>query len=125
MHAMHQIFESPDVEAAILVDATNAFNSLNRENALRNIQHLCPSLSTILINTYLEDVHLYIDGETMLSEEGTTQGDPLAMAMYAIGIIPLIQKLSSKRTKQVWYAYDAAACGDLSHLRSWWVGSAR
>ena len=56
----------------------------------------------------------------MLSEEGTTQGDPLAMAMYAIGILPLIQKLSSERTKQVWYADDVAACGDLSHLRSWW-----
>ena len=66
------------------------------------------------------DVHLYIDDETMLSEEGTTQGDPLAMAMYAIGILPLIQKLSSERTKQVWYADDAAAYGDLSHLRSWW-----
>ena len=120
VHAMHQMFESPDVEAAILVDATNAFNSLNRETALRNIQHLCPSLSTILINTYREDVDLYIDGETLLSEEGTTQGDPLAMAMYAIGILPLIQKLSSERTKQVWYADDAAACGELSHLRSWW-----
>ena len=42
VHAMHQMFESPDVEAAILVDASNAFNTLNRENALRNIQYLCP-----------------------------------------------------------------------------------
>ena len=42
VHAMHQMFESPDVEAAILVDASNAFNSLNRENALRNIQYHCP-----------------------------------------------------------------------------------
>ena len=33
-HTMHQMFESPDVEAAILVNASNAFNSLNRENAL-------------------------------------------------------------------------------------------
>ena len=120
MHAMRHIFESPAAEAAILVDASNAFNSLNRENALRNIQHLYPSLSTILINTYREDVNLYIDGETMLSEEGTTQGDPLAMAMYAIGILPLIQRLSSDDTKQAWYADDAAACGDLEHLRSWW-----
>ena len=120
VHAMRQMFESPDAEAAILVDATNAFNSLNRESALRSIQHLCPSLSTILINTYREDVHLYIDGETMLSQEGTTQGDPLAMAMYAIGILPLIQRLSSESTKQTWYADDAAACGDLTHLRSWW-----
>ena len=71
VHAVRQMFES--AEAVILVDA---FNSLNRENALRNIQHLCPSLSTVLINTYHEDVHLFIDGETLMSEEGTTQGDP-------------------------------------------------
>ena len=120
MHAMHQMFESPDVEAAILVDASNAFNTLNRENALRNIQYLCPPLSTVLINTYREDVQLFIDGETMISEEGTTQGDPLAMAMYAIGILPLIQSLSNENTKQVWYADDSAACGDLTNLRFWW-----
>ena len=120
VHAVRQMFESPDAEAVILVDASNAFNSLNRENALRNIQHLCPSLSTVLINTYREDVHLFIDGETFMSEEGTTQGDPLAMAMYAIGILPLIRSLSNESIKQVWYADDSAACGDLTHLRSWW-----
>ena len=118
VHAVRQMFES--AEAVILVDASNAFNSLNRENALRNVQHLCPSLSTVLINTYREDVYLFINGETLMSEEGTTQGDPLAMAMYAIGILPLIRSLSNESIKQVWYADDSAACGDLAHLRSWW-----
>ena len=40
--------------------------------------------------------------------------------MYAIGILPLIRSLSNESTKQVWYADDSAACGDLTHLRSWW-----
>ena len=74
VHAMRQVFESSETEAIILVDATNAFNSLNRQTALRNIQHLCPALSKVLINTYRDDVRLYINGETMLSQEGTTQG---------------------------------------------------
>ena len=43
VHFMHKIFESPETEAAILVDATNAFNCLNRQVALRNIHQLCPS----------------------------------------------------------------------------------
>ena len=66
---MRDVFESSETEAIILVDATNAFNSLNRQAALRNanIRHLCPPLSKI--NTYREDV---IDGETLLSREGTT-----------------------------------------------------
>ena len=46
-HAMKQVFEFPDADAVILVDATNAFNTLNRENALRNIQHLCPPIAKV------------------------------------------------------------------------------
>ena len=45
VHAIHQVFQSPSTEGVILVDACNAFNSLNRETALRNILHLCPPLA--------------------------------------------------------------------------------
>ena len=116
---MRKLFESPDTEAAILVDASNAFNSLNRQAALRNIQHLCPSLSKVLTNTYREDVQLFIDGVTLLSQEGTIQGDPLAMALYAIAITPLIDHLEDESVKQIWYADDATACGKISNLRTW------
>ena len=56
----------------------------------------------------------------MISKEGTMQGDPQAMAAYAIDILPLIQSLSNESTKQVWYADDSAACEDLTNLRFWW-----
>ena len=76
------------VNSAYHAYVSNAFNSLNRQAALHNIQHLCASFSTILINTYRTDVNLYIGGETLLSEEGSIQGDPLAMPMYALGAVP-------------------------------------
>ena len=43
------------------------------------------------------------------STEGTTQGDPLAMAMYALAITPLIHQLRSSCpcVQQVWFADDA------------------
>ena len=63
----------------LLVDASNAFNSLNRQTALHNIQRLCSSLATALINNYRAPSELYIDGDVLLSCERTTQGDPLAM----------------------------------------------
>lgn len=72
VHAMSQIYKSPNAEGMILVDATNAFNSLNRESALRNIPHLCPPLAKILANTYRDDVQLFIDRDILLSQEGTT-----------------------------------------------------
>ena len=46
MHAMRQLFTVPETEAVILVDATNAYNSLNRRAALQNIHHVCSSLSS-------------------------------------------------------------------------------
>ncbi len=50
------------------------------------------------------------------SQEGTTQGDPLAlaMAMYAIAITPLIYQLEDTGIKQAWYADDATAGGSLN-----------
>ena len=101
VHSMYKVFQSPETEAAILVDASNAFNSLNRQVALRNIQQLCPPLSMILTNTYRKDIDLFIDGETIYSQEGTTQGNPLAMAMYAIAISPLINNLECESLKQI------------------------
>ena len=91
VHAVRSAFESDGNEALLLADASNAFNSLNRQVALHNIQRICPPLSTILINTYRAPTELFVDGDTILSQEGTTQGDPLAMPMYALATIPLIQ----------------------------------
>lgn len=89
VHAVRSMFQSVECEAVFFVDASNAFNSLNRRLALLNIQKICPPLATVLINCYRLDVPLSIDGEILYSTEGTTQGDPLAMVMYAIGILPL------------------------------------
>lgn len=121
VHAMKEAFLNDETEAVLLVDASNAFNSLNREAALHNIQHLCPTLSTILINIYREATELFVDGTVLFSEEGTTQGDPLAMPMYALATVPLISRLGeSSEVVQVWYADDASAAGGLSSIRSWW-----
>ena len=65
--AMRAIYDNPSTEAVLLADASNAFNNLNHQIALRNIQTLCPSLSTVLINTYREDVPLFIDNHCILS----------------------------------------------------------
>ena len=63
---------------------------------------------------------LMIDGQELLSEEGTTQGDPLSMPMYAISILPFIRWLASDDVQQVWYADDTTATGKLDVLRGWW-----
>ena len=43
------------------------------------------------------------------------------MAMYAVGILPLIHQLRATNVKQAWYADDATAGGQLYEVHSWWT----
>ena len=90
VHVVRSMFSDPECEGHLLVDASNAFNSSNRQLALINISHLCPALSHVLINTYRSDTELFLDNDTILSSNGTTQRDPLAIAIYAIAMVLVI-----------------------------------
>ena len=72
---------------------------------------------------YRGDGNFYIQGQVLKLKEGVMQGDPLAMSMYALGILPLIHKL--KATNQVWFADDAAAGDSLVNLHKWWTALLR
>ena len=86
IHATRQMYQDGEGEA-LLVDAKNAFNSLNRRVALHNVGRICPVFYPFLVNCYRKPTKLHVSGcdEVMWSEEGTTQGDPCGMAMYAGG----------------------------------------
>ena len=58
----------------------------------------------------------------MLSEEGTIQGDNLAMSFYGLSTSLLINRLANvaSRVKQVWLADDATGAGSLLELLDWW-----
>jgi hypothetical protein len=62
--------------------------------------------------------------DDILSEEGSTQGDVPAMAMYAIGTKPLLDKLMTsvdpELCKQVWYADDSGSAGKMNEMKKWW-----
>ena len=119
---MRQVFHAADDNAVLLVDASNAFNSLHRLATLYITRILCPAIATVLINTYRRDADLFVlGGHLIYSMEGTTQGDPLAMPMYAIGVTPLITYLHlHNESHQTWYADDATAAAKLPPLRKWW-----
>ena len=123
VHAMQLIFEDPSTECILFVDARNAFNTLNREAALHNAGHLCPTLATILTNSYQSNARLFVAGGGELAScEGTTQGDPLSMAFYALATVPLISHLQRQHSavRQAWYADDSAGAGRLGRVRKWW-----
>ena len=99
IHAMHTVFEADDTDAVLPTDVSNVFNTFNRATALHNIRVLCPAIAVYAINTYRKSACIFITcGKKILSAEGTTQGDPLAMGLYAVALCssfvqPLITSL--------------------------------
>ena len=71
----------------------------------RNLKIICPNLAQYIENSYKQPTHLYISnggGEYISSQEGTTQGDNIAMAFYAISTCPIIEELQ----KDVYYELE-------------------
>ena len=59
IHALSNLFEKDTkdtTEGVLLVDASNAFNNLNRKATLMNVRRICPSFAAILTNTYRSDL---------------------------------------------------------------------
>ena len=132
VHAMADMYNEEETHGVIQVDANNAFNIINRQVFLQNIRIICPTISTFIRNCYLKPARLFVvGGIEIASEEGTTQGDPSAMPVYALGISPLLLCLAEPnkpnmeedvllKARQAAYADDLAGCGTIDQLKTWW-----
>ena len=119
IHAMSQVFEEEGTDGILLIDASNAFKQMNRSAASRSIQITCKEMAHYVINTYRSPSRLFIcGGGEILSQEGTTQGDPLAMPWYSFNTSIMIQNLRAHcpMVKQVWLADDSAGGGRIAQL---------
>ena len=84
---------------------------------------MCPAIYKFLHNSYKAPARLHLgDGTFINSEEGVTQGDNLAKAMYSLSTRRIIESLKSAAmdVKQVWFADDTAGAGTLDELKKWW-----
>ena len=111
----------------MLVNASNAFISIDRNAFLQNITIICPPLARYVQNCYYANTRLFIiGGGEIQSMEGTTQGDPRSMAIHAFAIIPLVLILVAEAnqvdntTKAGGYADNLTAVGTVVSLRNWW-----
>jgi hypothetical protein len=101
IHAMQHTWEANKAEEEwgyLLIDAKNAFNEQNRTAMLWTVRHEWPSGARFTFNCYKHWATLVIrsndgTGTFLYSKEGVTQGDPLSMFAYGIGLLPLIRAL--------------------------------
>ena len=127
VHAMHAIFNEDETQGIIQVDANNAFNTINRQVFMHNINIICPEIATFVANCYQVPARLFVVGGIEIkSLEGTTQGAPSSMPVYAVGIIPLMLEAAEptdnriEKARQSAFADDLAAAGTMSELKKWW-----
>ena len=114
------MFNEDDTEAVLMVDASNAFNSINREAFLYNTKVLCPALATFISNLFNTKWSICLIGKRLKSLERMTQGDPATMAIYALGVTLLLTWLGNsskeKFPRQVAFADDLNGVGSLENL---------
>ena len=91
IHAMRTVYKEQSAEAVLLVNASNAFNSVNTNAFLHNAEIICPLIAQQVKYFYSLSSHLFITGGGEIQlKEGTTQGNPAAMAIYAVAVVSMI-----------------------------------
>jgi hypothetical protein len=83
----------------VLTDFSNAFNTVSRDKALASFQIYLPALYPYIESIYgqTSDLWFILDGsiQSILSAEGSQQGDPLGPLVFAVAVLPLLQELQS------------------------------
>ena len=106
-----------DLAGCLLADAANGFNNLSRLAMLWTVAHRWPQASRFAFNCYrhFSQLVIRVPGDRtptkILSKEGVTQGDPMAMPLYGISVAVLADQLKRELPSplQVWYADDFSA----------------
>ena len=119
---MKGMFQHEKSDTVILVDASNAFNNLNRKVFLHNIKTYCPETAIYLNNCYSVPARLFVSGNLELtSHEDSTKGDPLGVTIYDIGITSILDKMlvamQNDHNKMMGLADDVTASGNLEALK--------
>ena len=85
-----------------------------------------PHIATYIINYYATPSLFIVGGGEILSSEGTTQTDPTAMRVFALGIIPLIKFMlefiisNEMNAKEVVFVDDFSVSGSLNSIKDYW-----
>ena len=103
----------------LLVDFSNAFNSVDRRSIFRVVRALIPSMAAWLECCYGSQPLLHMGEHTILSCCGVQQGDPLGPLGFALALHPIIEKIKVDVPGlliNAWYLDDGTLCGSVDDL---------
>ncbi|XP_026331470.1 uncharacterized protein LOC113238842, partial [Hyposmocoma kahamanoa] len=93
----------------VKIDIRNAFNSVERDIILSEILENVPSLYPFVYQCYSVPSNLYYGENSILSQVGAQQGDPLGPLLFCLAIQKIISSLDSPLN--VWYLDDGTIGG--------------
>ncbi|KAG7301774.1 hypothetical protein JYU34_014797 [Plutella xylostella] len=103
--------ENASNDIILKVDLKNAFNSIERDGMLSKIQEHIPTLYPFLSQCYSLPSQLFYDSESISSQVGAQQGDPLGPLIFSLAINDVVKSLASPLN--VWYLDDGTIGGNI------------
>ena len=115
--------EDPSIHAdqrwTLLLDFSNAFNSVNRECLFRKVRARIPLMAAWMETFYGAHPHLCLGDFTIPSCRGVQQGDPLSPLGFALILHSIIEKIKKEVPGlliNAWYLDDGILCGSTDDL---------
>ena len=117
IHATNAIFHDDSIPTSdkwtLLLDFSNAFNSIKRDCVIEAVRQHCPKAALWVESCYGQASHLHFGGITIESSTGVQQGDPLASLLFALVLLSLLLRLKADCSDllHVFYLDDGTLCG--------------
>ena len=111
----------PESRCALLVDFSNAFNSVNRACMFQEVRSRIPSMAAWVESCYGSQPLLYFGDHKLFSCCGVQQGDPLGPLCFALTLHPIVEQIEREVPElliNAWYLDDGNLCGSLSDIGS-------
>ena len=124
VHSLSIIFHghsSPESRCSLLVDFSNAFNSIDRGLLFLEARARIPAISAWLECCYGFQPLLFLGDHTILSCLGVQQRDPLGPLAFALALHPLVEQIKQGVPGlwlNSWYLDDGTLCGSPADISS-------
>lgn len=123
VHAVTHTREDPDLPNdsrwTLLMDFSNAFNSIHRGYMFDEVRARLPTLAAWVESCYSAQPHLLFGEHTILSRCGVQQGDPLGPLCFALTLHPIVERIKREVPNlliNAWYLDDGTLCGSPADL---------
>ena len=98
----------------VKLDMKNELNAVRQDHFLEVCSSRTPSILRLASIAYTTSRHLVIGNETILSETGVQQGDPLGSVLFSLAVDEIARSVRSPIN--VWYLDDATIGGPMESV---------